>query len=173
MVDPDQLTWFLQNTSKLLGLTVSSSLGHAFLENLPNLANIRDRLTNLRITGSHPNAVTNFDFMLQFRSLCSFVTDLQVEGHLDLAAKLFRQIGSFHKFESKEPWNESIVIRRDRFKEDRFELSFWETKNGTTTINTCRTGRKWINLVGLCEKRKARYDPATRSSKRIKVKHQV
>ena len=162
--DPDQLAWFLKSTRNLRRLILSSSLGQQFMNDLPN---INDRLTDLRITGSHPNAVTNFDFILQFRLLRSFVTDLQVEGHLDLAGKLFEQFASFHKFESKEPWNESIAIERDRSIEDRFELSFHVTKYGLRMISSCRPKRKWNNLVELCKKRKATFGPATRSSKRI------
>ena len=140
-VDLDQLVWFLKHT---------------------------DNLRDLKITKSHPNASLNFDFLLQLRSLCSFVTDLQVEGAFDLATKLFEQIASFQEFESKVPWDERIVIRRDRSAEDRFELSFCRIRNGFPEISSRRTKRRLINLPGHYEKRKARFYPPTRSSKRSK-----
>lgn len=167
LVDPNQLAWFLKHTRNPPTLIVSSTLGEQFLS---NLANINDRLMHLKIIEGHPNAISNFDFLLQFRSLCSFVTDLPIERAFDLAENLFKQTVVFGRFEWKAPWNERIVIRRDPSAEDRFELTFLEDK----TIKSCLTKRKWISLPGHYEKRKARYGygPPTRSSNRInKIKH--
>ena len=145
--DHDQLTWFLENTSDLRELILSSASVPDFLNNFlnNNLPNITDRLTELKVTEPLP-----------------------VEQALDLAAKLFQRIASFDKFESKAPWNETIAIRRDPSAKDRFELWFHAIKNEAATVTSHRTKRKWTNLVELCEKRKANFDPPARSSKRIK-----
>ena len=159
--DLDQLIWFLKNTRILRELVLSSSLGdlQRLLDNLPNN---NDRLTYLKITENHANAVTDFSFIQQLTSLFTFATDLQVEGALDLAEKLFKQIASFQEFKSKTPWNEEMVIRRDHPPEDHFEISFSEDK--TRKINLLATKKSWTDLVELWENRKVSYGQPNGSS---------
>ena len=119
-----------------------------FASFVKNTSNLRE----LKLTKCFSNALVNFRFLMELPSLCSFVTDLPVQRALLLGARLFERIASFEEFESKTPWNKSIVIRRDPSAKGRFELSFLEN-DATRTVSFHATNQSWADLVGFCKNR--------------------
>lgn len=92
-VDRDRLESFLKNVKELHDLyLMDTSLGQAWMDNLPNICS---QLYSLTVKES-PNSVTRFDFILQFARLFSLQTNQQIEKPLHLAERMFQKSHRFN-----------------------------------------------------------------------------
>ena len=170
-VDRDRFERFLKNVRNLSKLSlIKTSLDEAFLHNLPNI--IIGKLSNFLIRETNISFLTDFDFILRFKSLTRFATNQQLDGSLDLAVKAF-QLLCFHSFDVRVGDERVVITRLRSINPERFDLDVYElTKEYPSGRHKyCERNLKLAKLINYWKQRtQPQPDPAAPpSSKRLKA----
>lgn len=160
---------FLKNLKRLTRLNLTNtSLSQSFMESLPKICG---NLKNLTINEISTSILADFNFILQFSSLCEFKTNQKLKGSFDLAAKAFLRL-PISRFQFREG-DELVLIHRRPSIEATYDLEVYELKkNNEIGLQRCgKKNLKWATLIDLWKQRKepAVRDEATRSRKRFKA----
>lgn len=143
--------WFLQNATAVRELRLTDT--YLKQETMDRLPVLNSRLTRLMVYESS-KVILNFDFVLQFERLQTFITDREVA--LDLAAKAFRQLNEFASVFFKAGDDLVEIGRCSTIKND-YSLRFFPFKRFKRfrTVPLPLWRLKWTELVTLCDKRAA------------------
>lgn len=126
------------------------------MQNLPNIFGPYG-LANLTINETNASAITDFEFILQFRALFEFQTNQQWKGAFDCAAKAFKQTHLL-RIQFRED-DEQVEIRRRSFVRPgnaTYDLEVFklEHKDQVGEQRYYKQNLKWAELIRLWKQRK-------------------